>query len=414
MSSGTTVSDLGTLRAVFWGLGLLGTVLTWGRTVADGTLGHLLEVLDNSHALPGSESPLRDSFTGIPPLDYLLRTLVVFFWEAVDGSHPAVTATGIYFAGQLFPVIVAIYLDGLRHGNGSSIVRPSIWFLVFGAAAIGSSGAAWALAYTAAGGGSPMTSTSISLDGLRRASLVDSPRAAALLLPAAFLGYVGPIILMGLPSPAVVSNGFQQWSIVAWNIFPLLMIAIVAAGKRVLDATVTSSSSSSSSLSSTAPAATPQQEAHLRVVRCLGAVSTAVGFALHIAVAAVSASAALFPTLFNDNYRRELTPWALGAPAISLAGGATVGDGIRGFMFWDQVFGFSFVLLVYLAQLRNVLRFFSDFRRLGWTGLAAASALLSFLAGPGTAVMALSWLRDEILFGSSWQAREDGPPGKKA
>ncbi|KAL2127839.1 hypothetical protein VTI74DRAFT_10101 [Chaetomium olivicolor] len=395
MSSGATGSDLGTLRAVFWGLGVLGTALTWGRTVLDGTVAHLLEVLHGSHTLPGSGSALLDRFTGIPPLDYLLRTLVVFFWEAIDGSHPAVTATGIYFVGQLFPIIVAIYLDGLRHGNGSSLAKPTVWFFVFGAAAIGASGAAWALAYTAA---SLTTSTSVSANDLRRASLVDSPRAAGLLLPATFLGYVVPVILMGLPSPAVVSDTFRQWSIVVWNTFPLLMLVIVAAGKRVFDATIPPSSASK-----------PQQ-AHLRVVRWLGAVSVAVGFALHVAVASVSASTALFPALFADKYGRELTPWALGALPLSLAGGDTVGDGIRGFMYWDQVVGYSLVLLVFLAQLRSALRF-SDFRHVDWAGLTAASALFSLLLGPGTAVMAVSWLRDEILFGQ--QALKDEQPNKK-
>lgn len=396
MSTTIATSDQRTLKLTFWGLGVIGTALTWGRTIADGTVGHLQEILNVSHTLPGSNSALRDSFTGILPLDYLLRTLVVFFWEAVDGSHPAVTATGVYFAGQLFPIIVAIYLDGLRHGNGSSLVKPSVWFLIFGAAAIGSSGAAWALAYTAAEGGSPTTSTLLSVDALRRASRVDSPRRAGLLLPATFLGYVVPLILMGLPSPAIVSNGFQQWAIVLWNTFPILMTIIVAVGHQVLDITLASSTSTTSSISSAA---------HLRVARWLSVVSIAVGFALHISVAAVSVSAALFPALFHASHAAQLSPWTLLSPPISLAGGSTVGDGIRGFMYWDQIVGFSLVQLVFLAQLRNALRF-SSLQHLGWTHLAATSVFLSLVAGPGTAVMALSWARDEILFGEETKADE--------
>ncbi len=395
MSSGTTASDVGTLKAVFWGLGVLGTVLTWGRTALDGTVSHLLVVLHDSHTLPGSGSPLLDKFTGIPPLDYLLRTLVVFFWEAIDGSHPAVTATGIYFVGQLFPIIIAIYLDGLRHANGPSLARPTIWFFVFGAAAIGASGAAWALAYTAS---SLTTSATVSAGDLRRASLVSSPRAAALLFPATVLGYVLPVILMGLPSPAVVSDEFRQWAIVLWNTFPLLMLVIVVVGERVLDKAISPSSASTS------------YAAHLRVVRGLGALSIAVGFALHVAVVSVSVSTVLFPALFAHKYSRELTPWALGSLPLSLAAGDTVGDGIRGFMYWDQVIGYSLVLLVFLAQLRPALRF-SEFRHVGWAGLIAASAMFSLLLGPGTAVIAVSWLRDEILF--SQHVREEEQPKKK-
>ncbi len=342
---------------------------------------------------------LLDGFTGIPPLDYLLRTLVVFFWEATDGSHPAVTATGLYFVGQLFPIIVAIYLDGLRHANGPSLARPTAWFFVFvfGAAAIGASGAAWALVYTTA---SLTTSVSVSANDLRRASLISSPRAAALLLPAAVLGYVVPVILMGLPSPSVVSDEFRQWAIVLWNTFPLLMLGLVMVGERVLDAALPPPSSASKS----------SYQAHLRVVRWLGALSVAVGFALHVAVAAMSASTALFPTLFASEYGRELTPWALGALPLSLAAGDTVGDGIRGFMYWDQVFGYSLVLLVFLAQLRNAARV-SEFRHASWAGFVAASALSSLLLGPGTTVIAVSWLRDEILFGG--QALKEEQVNKK-
>ncbi|KAL2171726.1 hypothetical protein VTG60DRAFT_1723 [Thermothelomyces hinnuleus] len=411
MSSGSdSAPDLGTLRKVFWVLGVLGASLTWGRTASDGTVGHLLEILHGSHALPGSDTPLLDRFSGIPPLDYLLRTLVVFFWEAIDGSHPDVTATAIYFVGQLFPIIIAIYLDGLRRANGSSLAGPTIWFFVFGAAAIGASGAAWALAYTAAS--SLTTSPSASADDLRRGSLVDSPRAAALLLPATVLGYVVPVILMGLPSPTVVSDEFRQWSIVLWNTFPLLMLVIVAAAKRVLEATVPPSSSSGSASDNKPPA-----RAHLRVVRWVAAVSAAVGFALHVAVATVSVSTALFPALFNDKHARAIAPRALAAPPLSLPRGDTVGDGIRAFMYWDQAVGYSLVLLVFLAQLRNALRAVSvsappsgsasasAYERSGrtwtwtWTGLVAASAASSLLLGPGTTVIAASWLRDEVLFG---------------
>jgi hypothetical protein len=203
---------------------------------------------------------------------------------------------------------------------------------------------------------------------------------------------------MGLPSPTVVSDEFRQWSIVVWNTFPLLMLVIVAAGNRVLDAAIP-------------PTPAPKlQQAHLRVVRWLGFVSIAVGFALHVSVASLSASTVLFPTLFNEKYGRQITPSTLGGVPLSLASGKTVGDGIRGFMYWDQVVGYSLVLLVFLAQLRNAIRV-SNLELLGWKTLVAASTLFSLLFGPGTAVLAVSWLRDEVLFGQV--ATEEGELKKR-
>ncbi|OAQ59316.1 hypothetical protein VFPPC_10379 [Pochonia chlamydosporia 170] len=381
------------LRPLFYGLGLLGTVVTWGRTVADGSLALVQEALHapgGRHLLPGSDSTLRSSFTGIWPLDYLFRTLVVFFWEAVDGSHPATTTAGIYFVGQLFPIIAAIYLDGLRAGNGPSLIRPSIWFMIFGAAAIGCSGAGWALVYTAT---SPTTSPVLPLDGLKRTSLVSSTRAATLLVPAIVLGFVAPVVFMGLLSPDVVTHEFKQWAIVIWNTFPLIMLALLKLGEAILDALLPASKS----LSSGNPRHSEEQ--HLSVVRYISVVSILVGFTLHVSVAAVSVSTVLFPRLFNANYVKDLHPLNLVLPPIAISKATTVGDGILGFMLWDQVIGYSLVLIVFLVQLHNVHLVSNFTRSYGLIYSGILSGILSIFVGPGTVIIAISWLRDELLYG---------------
>lgn len=108
------------MQALLYILGVVGTLGTWGRTAADGTLGHLLHALHGAdpYILPGTQSPLIRRFTGIFPVDYLLDVLVVFFWEAADGSHPSTSAIGIYFLGQLLPIIVWNYLENTRAANG--------------------------------------------------------------------------------------------------------------------------------------------------------------------------------------------------------------------------------------------------------------------------------------------------------
>lgn len=121
------------VRNILYVLGLLGAVGTWGRAVADGTLVHLFNALHGAdeYILPGTKTVLRKSFTGIYwPTDYLLNVLVIFFWEAVDGSHPATSAIGIYFLGQLFAIVVAFYTDCLRagHGLGSSLIKSVLHF----------------------------------------------------------------------------------------------------------------------------------------------------------------------------------------------------------------------------------------------------------------------------------------------
>ena len=123
------MTDSQSTTTILYVLGLLGTLGTWGRAAADGTLVHLFYALHGAdeYILRGAKAAaLRKSFTGIYwPIDYLLDVLVIFFWEAVDGSHPATSAIGIYFLGQLFPILIAFYMDNLRarQGLGVSLTR---------------------------------------------------------------------------------------------------------------------------------------------------------------------------------------------------------------------------------------------------------------------------------------------------
>lgn len=124
-------ADSQSIRIILYVLGLLGTIGTWGRTAADGTAAHLFQALHGAdeYILPGTKTALRKSFTGIRwPIDYQLGILVIFFWEAVDGSHPATSAIGIYFLGQLFPIIVAFYVDGsrARPGFGANLIKSNV------------------------------------------------------------------------------------------------------------------------------------------------------------------------------------------------------------------------------------------------------------------------------------------------
>lgn len=108
------------LKPFLYALAALGAYHTWGRTIADGTLTHLLHAMHSKdgYILPGTDSFLRTSITGIYwPIDYLLDILIVFFWEAVDGSHPTTSAIGIYFLSQFLSVFTGLYVDSLRHGQ---------------------------------------------------------------------------------------------------------------------------------------------------------------------------------------------------------------------------------------------------------------------------------------------------------
>lgn len=98
----------------------IGIAGCWGRSLVDGTLTALLSALHSSDAyiLPGTDQALKTRITGIYwPIDYLLNVLVVFFWEAVDGSHPTASAIGLYFLAQYFSILTIFLTEGVRAGS---------------------------------------------------------------------------------------------------------------------------------------------------------------------------------------------------------------------------------------------------------------------------------------------------------
>lgn len=382
------------LGLFFWAHGLLAIAFVWGRMAGDGTFALLQDATDNEHfQLPGTETALPKSFTGIGPVDQSLRSLIILFWGAVDGSSPATTAASIYFAGQIFPMAVAMYVDGLRAGNGSGLVKTSLWFELIGVAALGCVGPIWGATYTRS---SPAATPSSSTpESLRAASLVTSPRAAVLLLPALTITYLGPLVLMGSSSPIVV-----QWAIVAWNLFPVGLVALVKSTEMLSSALIPSHQTSAASGPDQKHFFHIQKQAHLGAVRWLGALSVVFGFAVHVAVSAVSLATVLFPRLFRQEHVRGLDPVSLLTPPLALTEVSVVNDGVLGFVKWDQFFGFSVVIVVYLAQLQKAL---SCTRKAaegyyGWWKCGFFAAISSLVLGPGTTIMGVSWLRDEILY----------------
>jgi hypothetical protein len=109
-----------------WLLLLLAVPAVYGIIVIqlqNGTL-QLFNELENASPLklPRLTEDLRETYTGISLLDAKLRSLVVFFWNIVDGHHPPVVLFGIYMSGQLLSVLVLCWLEGYRRANSWRVI----------------------------------------------------------------------------------------------------------------------------------------------------------------------------------------------------------------------------------------------------------------------------------------------------
>ena len=120
-------------RLSIYALGSVGILGTWGRGALDGTLRHLVNALHSQegepYILPGSGHPIREKFTGIYPIDYLLKASVIFFWEAVNGLHPPASMNGMFYISQLCSIILVFYLNSSREGQKVSLIRYVMYLL---------------------------------------------------------------------------------------------------------------------------------------------------------------------------------------------------------------------------------------------------------------------------------------------
>ncbi|RAH80163.1 hypothetical protein BO86DRAFT_342069 [Aspergillus japonicus CBS 114.51] len=320
-------------------VGLVGMLGTWGRSALDGSTALLLRVLDGSkpYILAGTEATLRRTFTGIRyPLDCTLSVLIAFWYEAVDGSHPAASAVSLYFLGQLLPCIVIAYVNGVR-GE-----RPSLLKYCF-------------------------------------------------LFPAIVLSYLVPAALMALPVARSISNSsdFHQLAIVAWNLYPLLTLALLYTLRPLLKLITPAS---------TTPATSKKNEAHIHAIRAATIPAFLFSTLMHISIVAVSITTVLFPTLFQPTYRNELHSTAIFIPPLAIGPQAkSPGDGVRGFLLWDQVAGYSTVMTVVMLELRSA--WAARGWEFQWKRMVPAALGGSLLLGPGSACLLGSWIRDEVLCG---------------
>ncbi|KAB8261638.1 hypothetical protein BDV32DRAFT_32678 [Aspergillus pseudonomiae] len=389
------MSTLLPAKSLLIALGVVGVLGTWGRTALDGSTELLTKVLDDPNGqLPGTQVPLQRTFTGIRiPIDHIISTLVVFWYEVVDGSHPSSTAVALYFLGQLLPCLVIAYTNAQR-GSKSSLVRPTLWLTLFQVCSLGVTGWIWALSYITSAPTVPKSKVSAvgSFDLLQRASRVSSPALVKqLLVPAIILGYLVPAALMGVFSSNPASTAHQS-AIGAWNMYPLLILPMLYILRSIFSPAV----------------ATTGPRAHLHAIRAANIPTLIISVALHWSVLGVSLSTILFPSIFTPAYREELHPSAVFVPPLALSPATTPGDGVKGFLLWDELIAYLVVLVVVALELQGA---WSTIPSRGgafrWSWFLPAAFGASLLLGPGTMCLLISWLRDEILFGE-WVDRKEG------
>ena len=99
-------------------LSAAGFYSTWILLMNNGTADIMKHARDvGPRFLPGTQEPIKTSYTSIQWIDYQLGVLTLFFWEMIDGSRPSASLFSFYFGGQLAAGWCVFLIEGLRNGN---------------------------------------------------------------------------------------------------------------------------------------------------------------------------------------------------------------------------------------------------------------------------------------------------------
>ncbi|OAP62010.1 hypothetical protein AYL99_04213 [Fonsecaea erecta] len=368
-------------------LSLAGFWTLWGFPYQNGLLKILGQQSEPGAVIPGPTSaPMKQTYTGIGPVDKQLTVLVSFFYTAIDGNRADVSLSFLYLGGQVLASWVLIMVEGLRRGNKDKFLLTATTLLGVGVAIVGYACVAplWFALHL-------WTSPTVvnpkdyDLD-------VNTPIQVAIAPISILVGFGLPSLLMCLPAPTVVSfetkqtwTGIQQ----GWSIWIGLTQLILTTLALRFDQRASILTENDKRLKSAR---------YLRLAYAFAIMSSA---GSHLAALSLSTLAYLFPVLFSSTYLPQLQPARIFVPVVPFGQPQVrvLADGALWFLQWDIVVGVSASLLWALT-----VRDASKHRKtnIGQTLLGVVKALLmAGLFGPCGAAAIAIWTRDELVLGRS-------------
>lgn len=109
------------VRLTLLAFSALGFWTLWGFPANNNLLHYLGELSDPGASIPGpTYYPMKQSFTGIGPLDKQLTTLVGFFYTAIDGNRIDISLSFLNLGSQVLAAWVLITIESYRSGNKDS------------------------------------------------------------------------------------------------------------------------------------------------------------------------------------------------------------------------------------------------------------------------------------------------------
>ncbi|KAE8152327.1 hypothetical protein BDV25DRAFT_138016 [Aspergillus avenaceus] len=365
-------------------LSVLYTIFHYAQT---NNLAELAKASIEAKHLPGTDIPLRTTYTGIEPVDHLLTILTVFFWPTTDGSNPSLLLHSIAFSGTFGSAWVLVTLEAWRRGNRGSIAGFPI---IFGLTAqILTFAFATPLYCFFQLTNSPAYNPTP--QNLR------IPRPILKSVPLVFLiGYILPTQLLITPLSEIITADRKQLLIAIWQPWPAYVSILLSTIHTI-----------HTFFEPKSPTTDPKQEkedrSSLRWIYALTFGHTALA---HVITWTISLATLAVPGIFNQTVVRELHPGNVFEVPLPWDGRVvnSVGEGVHCFLRWDYIIGSLGVLLWAGIVHSRAVRVGGGLG--GWFWLKVA--LLGVFAGPVGAAVWLVWERDELFSSSGSSSGSSG------
>ncbi|KAI9702836.1 MAG: hypothetical protein M1836_008050 [Candelina mexicana] len=362
----------------------------WVLSFRNGTfdrISHIREV--GPRNLPNTDQPIVGHYTGISAVDDQLDVLVLFFWGIVDGSYPDLSLQSFYGGGQFAAVWTIIMLEGLRVGNQWRFIAfTAIWGLIMQNIAFGITIPLYLTLHLLT---SPTTLASSSKPPSAEAasSLIAHPAEFRILPFSVLLGVIVPSILMCLPAPHVVTFERKQLFVIIWQAFPLWISLWQFCLSTLLSVILGPGASFRS--------AAERKAGVLHALRHTYVFAFTVSSVTHIAGLTLSITSLLCPAIFAPAYPPLFHPFRIFVPMnpFSSAKVSSIGEGSLSFLQYDIWIGCAASILWAAVLNRNAHKETMGLK--GWLDLLAKVLCSILLAGPGSALVALMWSRDELV-----------------
>jgi hypothetical protein len=369
------------------GLAALGFWTLWGFPYNNHLLKYLKAQTEPGATLPGVAGvAMKQSYTGIGPVDNQLTILVSFFYTAIDGHRGDISLSFLCLGSHVIASWVLITLEGQRTGNQGKVLITSTTLLGLAVAIVGFAVVAPLLfAYQLYA--SPTVITPAAYPTLPK-----NPLSVALIPIGILIGFGFPSLVMTFPAPSVLSfetkqlwTGIQQgWTF--WIALATFALTIVVSAARP------------SSYAASTAETTSKVKKNMRRIYLFAIAS---GAAAHLVPLLLCSLATIFPLLFAEPYASQLKlghVFALVNPFGDLKA-ESLADGALWFLQWDTFVGVVSVLL-WALTLRTTSRS-QELSPGQWILEGAKTMALSLIAGPTVTAVIAIWARDELAWKQS-------------